>query len=163
MLHLPDSKTGKKSIVLNAPALAVIAAVPRVGEYVIRGDSPMQPRSDLKRPGRSLRGAHHLLLGRRRDFVSNPLAYDLALELGERQQTFSVSRPMRSKTNSRMTDVIRREAGEHIGFGVVALRIRRGEHHRLEDEHQERDRGQSPKPRQRRPVSADGSTIRTRP
>jgi hypothetical protein len=105
---------------------------------------------------------HPLLLRRHRDFVSNPLADDLALELGERQQTFSVSRPKRSKTNSRMTDVIRREAGEHIGFGVVALRIRRGEHG-LEDEHQERDRGQSPKPRQRRPVSADGLTIMIRP
>jgi integrase len=50
MLHLPESKTGKKSIVLNAPALAVLAALPRAGDYVIHGDSPTQPRSDLKRP-----------------------------------------------------------------------------------------------------------------
>jgi integrase len=50
MLHLPDSKTGKKSIVLNPPALAVIAALPRAGDCAIHGDSPTQPRSDLKRP-----------------------------------------------------------------------------------------------------------------
>jgi integrase len=50
MLHLPDSKTGKKSVILNAPALAVLAALPRLGEYVIAGDDPTRPRSDLKRP-----------------------------------------------------------------------------------------------------------------
>lgn len=46
MLHLPHSKTGR----LEPPALAVIAALPRAGDYVIHGDSPTQPRSDLKRP-----------------------------------------------------------------------------------------------------------------
>jgi integrase len=50
MLNLPDSKTGKKSVILNAPALAVLAALPRLGEYVIAGDDPTRPRSDLKRP-----------------------------------------------------------------------------------------------------------------
>jgi integrase len=50
MLHLTDSKTGKKSVILNAPALAVLAALPRLGDYVIAGDSPTRPRSDLKRP-----------------------------------------------------------------------------------------------------------------
>jgi integrase len=52
MLHLPDSKTGKKSVVLNAPALAVLAALPRAGDYVIAGDNPTQPRADLHRPWR---------------------------------------------------------------------------------------------------------------
>ena len=50
MLHLPDSKTGKKSVILNAPALAVLASLPRLSEFVIAGDNPTQPRSDLKRP-----------------------------------------------------------------------------------------------------------------
>jgi integrase len=51
MLHLPESKTGKKSVVLNAPALAIIAALPRLdGAYVIGGDHPAHPRADLKRP-----------------------------------------------------------------------------------------------------------------
>jgi hypothetical protein len=31
MLLLPDSKTGKKAIVLNGPALDVLANLPRVG------------------------------------------------------------------------------------------------------------------------------------
>jgi integrase len=50
MLLLPDSKTGRKPIVLNAPALAVLSGLPRVGAYVIASDDPEKPRSDLKRP-----------------------------------------------------------------------------------------------------------------
>lgn len=54
LLLLPDSKTGKKTIVLNGPALAVLSALTRVGAYVIAGDSAgtdeEKPRADLKRP-----------------------------------------------------------------------------------------------------------------
>lgn len=54
LLTLPDSKTGRKVIVLNAPALTVLNAVPRIGAYVIASDSAGQkdekPRADLKRP-----------------------------------------------------------------------------------------------------------------
>jgi integrase len=50
LLLLPDSKTGRKSIVLNAPAMAVLAILPRIGAYVIAGDNPQKPRADLNRP-----------------------------------------------------------------------------------------------------------------
>lgn len=54
LLLLPESKTGKKTIVLNAPALAVLIALSRVGTYVIAGDTAgtadEKPRADLKRP-----------------------------------------------------------------------------------------------------------------
>jgi integrase len=50
LLFLPDSKTGRKTIVLNAPALAVLSALPRVGSYVIMGDDPEKSRHDLNRP-----------------------------------------------------------------------------------------------------------------
>ena len=49
-LFLPDSKTGRKTVVLNAPALAVLNALQRVGCYVVPGDDPEKPRHDLKRP-----------------------------------------------------------------------------------------------------------------
>jgi integrase len=49
-LFLPDSKTGRKTIVLNAPALAVLKGLDHVGEYVVAGDEPKEPRTDLKRP-----------------------------------------------------------------------------------------------------------------
>ncbi len=50
ILHLPDSKTGKKVIVLNAAAAHVLNELPKIGEYVIAGRSPSQPRHDLKKP-----------------------------------------------------------------------------------------------------------------
>jgi integrase len=54
VLFLPDSKTGKKTIVLAAPALGVLATLPRIGRYVIASESAgtkdETPRHDLKRP-----------------------------------------------------------------------------------------------------------------
>jgi integrase len=49
-LHLRDSKTGAKKVWLSAPALQVLAEVPRTGEYVIAGAAVDKPRADLKRP-----------------------------------------------------------------------------------------------------------------
>jgi integrase len=54
LLMLPTSKTGKKTIVLNAPALAILNGVPRTGNYVIAGTSPDKPRSDLKKPWKTV-------------------------------------------------------------------------------------------------------------
>jgi integrase len=54
LLFLPDSKTGRKTVILNAPALEVLAGLPRVGVYVITGQGAgtgdEKPRADLKRP-----------------------------------------------------------------------------------------------------------------
>ena len=54
LLLLPDSKTGRKPVVLNAPALQVLASLPRVGSFVIYGDDPERPRADLNRPWRAV-------------------------------------------------------------------------------------------------------------
>jgi integrase len=53
-LFLPDSKTGRKTVVLNAPALAVLAELDRIGAYVVPGDDPEEPRADLKRPWQTI-------------------------------------------------------------------------------------------------------------
>jgi integrase len=50
LLLLPDSKTGRKTIVLNTPALSVLGTLQRVSTYVIPGEDSTKPRSDLKRP-----------------------------------------------------------------------------------------------------------------
>jgi integrase len=59
MLFLPDSKTGRKMIVLGLPAIDVLAdlakerdARPTGSRFVICGDDPERPRADLKRPWR---------------------------------------------------------------------------------------------------------------
>jgi integrase len=49
-LFLPDSKSGRKTVILNAPALAALNALQRVGPYAVPGDDPERPRHDLKRP-----------------------------------------------------------------------------------------------------------------
>lgn len=49
-LFSPDSKSGRKTVILNAPALSVINALERICPYVVPGDDPEQPRHDLKRP-----------------------------------------------------------------------------------------------------------------
>lgn len=58
LLLLPDSKTGAKVVMLSAPALAVLSGLPRIGRFVIAGDTAGEkderPRSDLKRPWSSL-------------------------------------------------------------------------------------------------------------
>jgi integrase len=52
-------KTGRRHVLLAAPALAVLAGLPRVGEYVIAGDTAgaeqERPRADLNRPWRLVR------------------------------------------------------------------------------------------------------------
>lgn len=54
LLRIPDSKTGAKTIVLSAPAMAVLAGLPRMGRHVVPGLSAgaidERPRADLQRP-----------------------------------------------------------------------------------------------------------------
>jgi integrase len=51
-LFLPDSKTGRKIITLNAPAMTVLADLPRVegNPFVIVGTKEKQHLADLKKP-----------------------------------------------------------------------------------------------------------------
>jgi integrase len=53
--HKTSRKTGKKTITLNAPALEILAGLQRASDYVIAGDDPTKPRSDLKRPWQAVR------------------------------------------------------------------------------------------------------------
>jgi integrase len=50
LLFLPDSKSGRKTIILNAPALTVLNGLRQAGPFVVPGDNPDSPRADLKRP-----------------------------------------------------------------------------------------------------------------
>ena len=54
LLLLPDSKTGRKTIVLSAPALALLQEADRSSAFVVPGATQDQPRSDLKKPWRAI-------------------------------------------------------------------------------------------------------------
>ncbi len=60
LLLLPDSKTGKKTIVLSEAAQAEIDSLPRIGAYVIASRSAgmpdEKPRADLKKPWAAIAG-----------------------------------------------------------------------------------------------------------
>ena len=52
LLFLADSKTGRKTVILNAPALAVLAGLDRLGSYVVPGGrSRKAPRGSLASMG----------------------------------------------------------------------------------------------------------------
>jgi integrase len=54
---LPDSrsKTGRRVVHLNAPALAVLASLDRLGPYVIPGAKIDAPRHDLQKPWETIK------------------------------------------------------------------------------------------------------------
>ena len=56
MIHLPDSKTGRKTLYLSAAALAVLEGLPRVADnpFIIAGAKKGSPRADLKNPWAAL-------------------------------------------------------------------------------------------------------------
>jgi integrase len=62
ILHLQDSKTGKKPIYLSAATLDVLNNIPRIDSnpYIIPGQKVGAPRSDLKRPWTAIRKAAKL-------------------------------------------------------------------------------------------------------
>ncbi|MCV0427696.1 MAG: tyrosine-type recombinase/integrase [Roseibium sp.] len=60
LLFLPDSKTGRKTVILNRSAIAILESMERTDQYVILGDIPDQPRHDLKRPWTHIRAAAEL-------------------------------------------------------------------------------------------------------
>ncbi|MGQ0532563.1 MAG: tyrosine-type recombinase/integrase [Caulobacteraceae bacterium] len=55
VLLLPDSKTGRKVVVLGADAIEVLRSLDLVGEFVILGASLEKPRADLNRPWARIR------------------------------------------------------------------------------------------------------------
>jgi len=56
LLLMPDSKTGKKAVVLSDPAFDILASLHRAGRYVVASESAglldEKPRADLKKPWR---------------------------------------------------------------------------------------------------------------
>jgi integrase len=61
-LMLPESKTGRKAIHLNAPAFALLQAIPRLesNPYVICGEKPGRHLVNLEKPWRRIRAAAKL-------------------------------------------------------------------------------------------------------
>lgn len=82
LLHLPNSKTGKKSVVLNGAAVGILKNLPRCDVFVIPGDVKGQPRHDLKRPWEHIRHAAGLQDVRLHDLRHTHASFGVASGLG---------------------------------------------------------------------------------
>jgi integrase len=82
MLFLPDSKTGRKPVILSGAALAVLEGLPRSGEYVIAGQRGDRARHDLKRPWEAIRQRARLRPIRLHDLRHSFAATGAASNLG---------------------------------------------------------------------------------
>lgn len=66
ILHLPDSKTGKKDIILTGPAFEIATGVPKMlgNPFIFVGQKPGRPLSDIAEPWRRICGHAGLVPGR---------------------------------------------------------------------------------------------------
>jgi integrase len=84
LLFLPDSKTGRKTIVLNAAAAAILADLPRMpgNPHVVCGQKPGSAMTDLKRPWRIICGLAGLTGVRLHDLRHTFASYGAGSSLG---------------------------------------------------------------------------------
>lgn len=86
-IRLPDSKTGAKTIYLNAPTMEVLATIPRLdgNPYVICGEKPGERLVNLQKPWRRIRAAAGLqdvrLHDLRHSYASIAVASGMSLPL----------------------------------------------------------------------------------
>jgi integrase len=122
VLNLPDSKTGAKKVLLAAPALKVLADLDRVGEYVIAGNDPNRPRSDIKRPWARITAYAGLgglrLHDLRHSFASVGAASGMGL--GVVGKLLGHASPATTARYSHLADDPVRRAGERIAAEIAA-------------------------------------------
>lgn len=142
LLRLPDSKTGKKTIVLGGAALALLEGLPRVGRYVVAstsaGTAGERPRSDLNRPWRAVRAAAGLPELRIHDLRHSAAAvgagaglslHQIGGLLGHTQaRTTAKYAHLAADPQRRAADLIGNEVAAALGLGgmVIDMAERRG-------------------------------------
>ncbi len=69
-IHLPDAKTGSRTVTIGAPAMALLAGLDRAGEYVCCGTDPAEPltKDQMQNAWRRLREKAGEPGGRLHDF-----------------------------------------------------------------------------------------------
>jgi integrase len=122
LINLPDekSKTGKRSVLINAPvdALAQI----RIGDYVVAGDRADQPRADLQRPWMQIKKHAGLDGVRLHDLRHTHASYGAGAGLGLPVIGALLGHRQASTTMrySHLHDSVTRRASETIGATIAA-------------------------------------------
>ena len=126
MLHLPDSKTGRKTIVLGRSSLAILENLPRVGRYVIASSSAgmldEKPRADVNRLWRAIRTWAGLDGVRLHDLRHTAAAVGAGqgLSLHMIGQLLGHSQPSTTKRYAHLAADPQRRAADLIGSKVAA-------------------------------------------
>ena len=136
--HKTSRKTGNKAIMLSAPALEVLANLPRIegNDYIIAGKLAGKPRSDLNKPWAAIRRAAGLADMRAHDLrhsfasvgVGGNMALPLVGKLLGHTQTQTTARyahladdPLKKAANTIGAELVAKMGGVASG-NVVAMK-----------------------------------------
>lgn len=123
LLDLPTSKTGRKTVTVNAPALQILANLPRTSEFVFPGQRPNKPLVNISKTWGHIR---------RRAGLTNVRLHDLRHSYGSTAAGLGASLPIIGallghtvpQTTARyagLADDPRRAAAEAVGKRLSAL------------------------------------------
>jgi integrase len=122
LLLLPDSKTGRKAIILNAPALAILGDLPRVDIHVIASDIENQPRHDLSKPWKLVATRADLVGVRIHDLRHTHASYGAGAGFGLPiiGKLLGHSQPTTTARYAHLDNDPLKRASEHIGQKLIA-------------------------------------------
>jgi integrase len=120
--HKTDRKTGEKTITLNAPALEILASLPRASDYIIAGADPTKPRSDLKRPWELVRTRAGLADVRLHDLrhTHGSFGAGVGMSLPLIGALLGHASPQSTKRYAHVLDDPRRQASERVAGEIAA-------------------------------------------
>jgi integrase len=120
--HKTDRKTGEKTITLNAPALEILAGLPRASDYIIAGNDPTKPRSDLKRPWQAVRARAGLADVRLHDLrhTHGSFGAGAGMSLPLIGALLGHASPASTKRYAHVHDDPRRQASERVAGEIAA-------------------------------------------
>ena len=123
LLHLPDSKTGKKSVVLNTAAMDILKSMPRRDFFVIPAERRGQARHDLKRPWERIRHAAGLADVRLHDLRHTHASFGVASGLGLPVigRLLGHASPLTTARYAHLADDPARKASDIIGTKLAQL------------------------------------------
>src|SRR5262249_20784041 len=126
LINLPDerSKTGKRSVLINAPAAAVLDTLAqiRIGDYVVAGDHADQPRADLQKPWRQIKKHAGLDGVRLHDLRHSHASFGVGAGLGLPVIGKLLGHRQASTTAryAHLADSVARRASETVGSVIAA-------------------------------------------
>lgn len=129
LVRLPDSKTGAKTVFLNAPALQVLSAIPRLADncHVICGQKKGERLINLQKPWQAIRARAGLgdvrLHDLRHSFASIAVASGMSLPMIGK--LLGHSQPQTTARYAHLADDPMRAASDQIGQRLAAMQISR--------------------------------------